>query len=768
MSPESAATHFMYSGQNSQGNRDDDLSSEGDDVISCQGFESDSEEEKIDETHPPAQPDSSSESIGAPPPYAVMMPLDVSSPEVSPSPLESSSVSPDALGSVVSSVVSVNLAVSGDVSPVPGFFEHEMEPVVSETTHLGTAVMNMHRNPIEEAEQIIASLPIPGGDDDLKKVVRPDRMRQVLVLGATGRVGQHVVRFLADQLGMESRNAVIHCLIRANSLESARARLLASLESVCDSKRAAESVMVKCRVWLGDVLIDNFGMDEISYTKLCTRVEGVYNCISPDWPSVMHQYQELTEAGRDASYYALAAPSLVNIWSSILRFASTTKSKQVYAFLPLFYSFEMFVDTNPLASSHASVLESQIYDRFTLNRIALSPQRNLFGCMAWCKGVTESILKFAKQALEYSITIFKLPPGGLFSATTDLENAKLKRKPHFLWNVLAACVREGLMPDLASHVYALCVQPMDEAISAAVRVSVSAKRVHWIYHVIDDEQLSSFKLSDLDEAMNSLGIFLKRCSVEDWLVAVAERGPTSSVGPHLQNLQELFCNTCVGKPRSLSFSNAHFKHDLNMASQSSSWTPLKRYAKEYLRLLLHSHHFAPDSRGTLFDIADIRREAIKASGGLTDFGPHAQLCEEGWAKFMEALNDPANPQLTFWGRATSVRTLIVYLTTHLYLTERERICPVILEEEIKSPIFVVGLNRAGTTFVHSLLGQDTANNRCPVLLEMLFPYGEKGDYQPVGLDANDLLTWEQVGEGACVYVGVWAHVVAGSKKASGR
>lgn len=647
---------------------------------------------------------------------------------------ESAGIVPD---SAVSSVVSVDLRMSSDntVIPMPAF----MEESETDDGNKKLADFRLHPNPIEDAEQIIASIPTPT-EGELKKATRADHMRQVLILGATGTLGAQIVRFLSQK--MAAMSPTFHCLIRANSLEAARARLLSSLESVHKNAADAATAMTHCRVWLGDVTQPRFGLDEGDYQKLCQRVEGIYVAVGPDWHDLVRR-RSSRSTKTETSFYAMACESAVRHYATVLEIAATYRAKHIYAFVPLFDSMEVFVETGATSSSVNTVSESQVFDRFSLNKLGVSPHSNVFGCIAWCKGIVETVLKYARQTLDYSVTVFRMPPFGFWSMTEYPNKVELKRKPRFTWLLLRSFIREGLMPNIPDHLWALYGQPLDEALKTAIDLSLAARRVHWIYHVLDDQQLNSLTSNNWTNMMNRLGIYLASCTVKEWLAAVEERASESCLALYLTQLQDIVGNTKLISERVVQFSNTHLKHDLSLIGLVPTWNTFEEYGLNHLRHLLHSHYFPNDSLGTLSDFEACKREAIRFSGGLRDFGPDFPKMLEGWRRFMDAIKEESNPEPTFWGRAAITRTIIVYMTTHLYMTERERVCPKILEEKITAPVIVVGLNRAGTTFVHTMLGQDTANHRCPVLLEMIFPYGEHGDYQPVGLEVNDMTTWEQ-------------------------
>ena len=60
------------------------------------------------------------------------------------------------------------------------------------------------------------------------------------------------------------------------------------------------------------------------------------------------------------------------------------------------------------------------------------------------------------------------------------------------------------------------------------------------------------------------------------------------------------------------------------------------------------------------------------------------------------------------------------LSTLLILADAEREDPAILTRPLASPIFITGLPRSGTTFLHGLLAEDPLN-RAPRIWEAIYP-----------------------------------------------
>ena len=60
------------------------------------------------------------------------------------------------------------------------------------------------------------------------------------------------------------------------------------------------------------------------------------------------------------------------------------------------------------------------------------------------------------------------------------------------------------------------------------------------------------------------------------------------------------------------------------------------------------------------------------------------------------------------------------LCGRLKMADDRKRFPGIAAEQITAPVFVIGLPRSGTTFLHNLLTQDP-RNRSPLTWEIMFP-----------------------------------------------
>ena len=105
-----------------------------------------------------------------------------------------------------------------------------------------------------------------------------------------------------------------------------------------------------------------------------------------------------------------------------------------------------------------------------------------------------------------------------------------------------------------------------------------------------------------------------------------------------------------------------------------------------------------------------------AQTGLDDFGDDS---------FREALrvllrSYETDAQLSFVGRICVHGDLVRLLNNRLRLIADRRRHPAIAAEVIRRPLFITGLPRSGTTFLHALLAQDPAH-RAPQVWEVMHP-----------------------------------------------
>jgi hypothetical protein len=117
-----------------------------------------------------------------------------------------------------------------------------------------------------------------------------------------------------------------------------------------------------------------------------------------------------------------------------------------------------------------------------------------------------------------------------------------------------------------------------------------------------------------------------------------------------------------------------------------------------------------------FRADDLIEIARRNTGSAT--GPD-NLVREGLERFLHAC--VAEAGLGVFGHCATRWDTVRLLSNLLRLTAEERARPEILQQRIEQPIFITGLPRSGTTFLHRLLMQDRANN-VPRIWQVAAPY----------------------------------------------
>jgi hypothetical protein len=118
-------------------------------------------------------------------------------------------------------------------------------------------------------------------------------------------------------------------------------------------------------------------------------------------------------------------------------------------------------------------------------------------------------------------------------------------------------------------------------------------------------------------------------------------------------------------------------------------------------------------------------DAATAETGLADFGG------DSWREPFRVLRDAIEQEadLNTIGRLLTRSEVVRLLENRLRISEVLRNRPAIRRGEIRSPIFITGTARSGTSILHELLAQDP-NNRAPAAWEVLYstPPPKTGTY----------------------------------------
>ena len=146
----------------------------------------------------------------------------------------------------------------------------------------------------------------------------------------------------------------------------------------------------------------------------------------------------------------------------------------------------------------------------------------------------------------------------------------------------------------------------------------------------------------------------------------------------------------------------------------TSWTPGPRPAWVD-RLNSLGENLGDDGRSLMpLDPEEMLHQASLVTG-LQEYGDG--FFREPLRVFAESLE--AEAELTLLGRILARSEIQRILQNRLRIEDHLERNPEILTESVEAPIFVTGLGRSGTTFLHELLALDPTN-RVPLLWEMMY------------------------------------------------
>jgi len=114
--------------------------------------------------------------------------------------------------------------------------------------------------------------------------------------------------------------------------------------------------------------------------------------------------------------------------------------------------------------------------------------------------------------------------------------------------------------------------------------------------------------------------------------------------------------------------------------------------------------------------ADALMAAATRQTGLSDFGDADFL--DPMRRLLASIS--AEATLSLVGRSATRWDSVRFLTNLLQIQQAVRESPGIVAAPVEKPIFITGLPRSGTTFLHRLMTLDAAN-RAPLVWETIFP-----------------------------------------------
>ena len=496
--------------------------------------------------------------------------------------------------------------------------------------------------------------------------VPPDQFREILLTGATGFVG----RFLLRELLRQDDRLVVHCLVRAKDAESGFDRIRNALEY---AEIWEESLAPRLRIVTGDITEKRLGLPASEYETLCGRIDAVYHAAAG--VNIVQSYDQ----SRETNVFGV---------QSILDLCLKGCRKH------LFYFSTMAVFPEYICNFAREYAGCRIEDQ---TQPDLEEMKRTFplGYMGypWSKLVAEQAVLFAKSA-GVPVAIFRLPQMSLASnGYTQASN--------FPSRLLGAVVQIEKVPSGLS--VQLNPEPVDTVCEVCTSISRNPDRKFTIYHCCNSEP----PFEDLEYA--DFGFHWQVASYESFkrsCLAAGKRSPLQGYWVPLDHYAPYWFDSNAAKCASPINDDAirvDCPHQIRWPAM------LVKHARSYSWVRRHRDEWPfPLPQGRLEFEGLMARAGQYAERMEVSFSEtYPSWIQAGLKQLVGSLTSPQAGLLE--SRISYVNYgLSQSLRSNAALARERQEHPEINRQKVTQPVFIVGINRTGTTFLHRLLARDPA------------------------------------------------------------
>ena len=505
-------------------------------------------------------------------------------------------------------------------------------------------------------------------------------------------------RFFLRELLRQNTRLIVHCLVRAESAEHGLERIREALEH---AEVWEDDFAPRLRVVPGDMCAERFGLSDPAFENLSQRIDAVYHVASD--VGLVLPYADIREMN-------------VRGLRPVLELCLRTRYKH------LFYISTMGIFPAYFCNFEREYSGSCIDDQMQPD---LAHMKRTFPLGAvgypWSKLVAEQGVLFAKAG-GVPVAIFRLPKMGLSSMGYAQAN-------EFSLRLFAAAVQLERVPKGFS--IERNGEPVDTVSEICAAISLNPDRRFTIYHVCDTQPpFHDVEVADFGFYWESVSYQSFRRSCQ----ALGEESPLHGQWVLLDHFAPYWFSERK-TDRTPAISDRALRVD---CPHPVEWPALLiRHARSYNWLRRHRGDWPyPVPQGRLdFDGLISRAERFAERMGVPFDQTYPSWMLEGLEQIVEALKSPGA------GVRESMLSHVIYgftrsLRNNAALALERQQHPEIEREEIAQPVFIVGINRTGTTFLHRLLSRDPrfwALRR----YELTVPVLSSGEYAALAGPADD-------------------------------
>ena len=531
------------------------------------------------------------------------------------------------------------------------------------------------------------------GDGRPAAAVPVTEVKEVLLTGATGFVGRFVLR---DLLRMEG-DLVVHCLVRATGAEHGLQRLRAAME---EAEIWDDACAGRIRVVAGDVGEARLGLSQTAFDDLAQRIDAVHHFAA--------------DVSLSASYLAIRKANAFGM-RNILELCLRTRLKHLFHASTMGVFPQYFCDFANEFAGHAIDHQGQPDPAEMKRMFPLS-----IGGYSWSKLVAEQCVLFAHQA-GLPAAVFRLP-------LTNRSTAGYTQPGDTSVRVYAAVADVQMVPGGFS--FQRQNHTVDTLSRICTAIASNPERQFTLYHCCNPNPVPH----DLELA--DFGLYLREVPYDTFKRACQARGEDSPLHGYWA-LFDRFAPYWFSSSKSLTnvpVSDRALREDCPFPIEWPGILTMFRRTNDWIRAHRQQWPFSLTQPQIDYDRLVTRAEHYAERFGAPFAETYPEWIRDGLAHLVEALRAP-EARLLQAKRAVVVSDLSASLRNNAKLTGERLKHPEIAREEIVRPVFIVGINRTGTTFLHRLLARDP---RFWTLrsYELAEPVVANGDYAGAWTDAD--------------------------------
>jgi len=494
--------------------------------------------------------------------------------------------------------------------------------------------------------------------------VSPSDFKEVLLTGATGFIG----RFFLCNILQHNTDLAVHCIVRADNFEHGRKRIQAALQQadIWDERFAS-----RIHIVVGDIGQTRFGLPAEQFESLCQRIDAVYHLAADI--NLASSYLDISKNNTH---------SIRNVLELCLR----------KRFKHLFYASTMGVFPQYFCAFAHEFKHSRIDHQMQPD---LESMKRMFpvGLLGypWSKLTSEQVLLFAQQA-GMPLAIFRLPQTSLSSTGYTPANDLSVR-------MFAAVVDSETLPE--EFTFRSSNETVDTLSQVCTSISLNPERRFTIYHCCNP-QLDHYDLEPAD-----FGFYWPEVSYESFKRACQARGETSPLHGYwavFDHLGKYWFSK--NKPMDkLPICDRAIREDCpHPIEWPGMWAKLRR-SKEWI--MAHRDEWPyPIAQSRLdFDHLLVRAERYAEDRDVPFDSAYPAWMRQSLQQLVRAMKAP-DAKLLEDQLSDIVFELSRFLRNNAELARERRQYPEIEREEIARPVFIVGINRTGTTYLHRLMSRD--------------------------------------------------------------